>query len=135
MATNSDRLIAEVLRAAPGATVVIGNVTDLATVVITFPPGATPEQQADAQAVVDSFDPSPDVHAAWELSQNRTKALTTALTRADDTAITVRAWLVATTKLINDRLEALGQTRVLEPEILSYIRANPTLGDPSDPTV
>lgn len=126
----TERLTAAVSVVCPIHGVSVRTPGDSSTVRIDFRYEATPEQRAAAQAVVDGFDWSEAAQSAWELTRNRTTALTTALTRRDDTAITVRAWLVAITKLVNDRLESLGQTRVLESDILAYIAANPTLGDP-----
>lgn len=93
-------------------------------------PEATPEQIAAAEAVCAGFDSSPEAQAAWELSRNRNVALSTSLSRADDTAISVRAWLNAVIYLVNNRLEELGQPRVQLAEILGVIQANPTIGDP-----
>lgn len=97
---------------------------------IDFTTDATDEQRIAAQAVVDGFDWSDEAQAAWELAQNRNIALSTSLSRADDTAISVRAWLNAVIFLVNNRLEALGQPRVQLSEIMGVIQADPTIGDP-----
>lgn len=89
-----------------------------------------PELQAPAQAAIDAFDWSDGATTAWELTQNRNAALSTSLSRADDTAISVRAWLNAVIYLVNNRLEALGQPRVQLSEIMGVIQADPTIGDP-----
>lgn len=125
------RLDSDIRTVCPIAGISVGTPGDSGTVRIDFDPLATPEQRAAAQAVVDGFDWSDAAQAAWELGQARTRALTSFFARGDETAIAVRAWLSAYIFLANNRLEALGQTRVLAPEILAYIEANPTLGDPA----
>lgn len=79
---------------------------------------------------------------AERLEAERASALMGLLTRADATGIAVRATVAALTFLVNNRLEAisaqlqaLGQPglavpRVLQDEILAYLMANPTAGDP-----
>lgn len=94
------------------------------------PAGATPAQLAAAQAAIDSFDPSAVAQAAWELTRRRADALASFFSRSDDTAIALRAWLTALQTLVNDRLEAAGQSRVTEADVLAFIRSNPTVGDP-----
>ena len=64
------------------------------------------------------------------LAATRAEALTSLNTRADVTAVQVRALVEAIVYLINNRLESLGQKRVLAPEIFAYLAANPTIGDP-----
>jgi hypothetical protein len=78
--------------------------------VVAFLAGPTPEQRLEATRAV---------------------ALDTLLTRDDLTGVQVRAVVSAVVFLINNRLEALGQQRVLEAEILQFIAANPTVGDPA----
>lgn len=125
--TTAERLDALVRAACPA----IDGVSMSVPPRINFRPEATPEQRAAAQAVVDGFNPSDAAQAEWELDRARANALGTLLTRADDTGIAVRAILNAVIYLVNNRLEALGQTRVLEAEILAFIAANPTVGDPT----
>lgn len=124
------RLDAAVRAAAPIVGVSVGTPGVSASVRVDFDPAATADQRAAAQAVVDGFDWSDAAQAAWELSQSRTRALTSFFARSDETAIAVRAWLSAYIFLANNRLETLGQPRVLANEVLAYIAANPTLGDP-----
>lgn len=82
---------------------------DDAPEVVAFRAGPTPEQQLEATRAV---------------------ALGTLLTRDDLTGVQVRAVVAAVVYLINDRLEALGQPRVLEAEVLQFLATNPTVGDP-----
>lgn len=85
--------------------------------------------QADADAAFAAvMGHVPDPNAA--LNRTRAEALPTLLTRADVTGVQVRLVIAALTFLFNNRLESLGQPRVLESEILGYIVANPMLGDP-----
>lgn len=86
---------------------------------------ATPQPTAGEIAAV-----TQDEVDAARLAKVRTAAHTGLLTRGDDFPIGVRAITRAMTTLINDRLQAAGQTRVLESEILAFINANPTIGDP-----
>lgn len=124
------RLRAAVAAALPDAEVSVRDRDDRATWTFTRPPGATPQQVAAAQSAIDAFDPSIEAQAAWELDRTRYAALTGLLTRGDDIGIGVRAVTRAIVTLINDRLEALGQPRVMEAEILGLIAAVPTIGDP-----
>lgn len=124
------RLLSAIRPVCPVLGVSVGTPGDSSTVRIDYDPSATSAQQAAAQAALAAFDWSDEAQAAWELSQSRTAALTSLLTRSDDTAIGVRLALFAVCDTLNLRLVALGQPKVLLPEILSYIQANPTLGDP-----
>lgn len=125
------RLDNAIRAACPILGVSVGTPGDSGTVRIDFGPAATPEQRAAAQAVVDGFDWSDGAQAAWELAQSRTLALTTFLSRTDDTAIAVRLLLDAVCTLANDEFEALGRGRPLvAPNLMAYVAANPTAGDP-----
>lgn len=108
--------------------------------------GVTPD--SPAVAAVLALDLSEGAVAARALERTRAAALWGLLTRADDTGIAVRATVAALTFLVNNRLEhmnaqivALGGTafpepvRVLESEILAYLMANPTAGDPTPPNL
>lgn len=77
------------------------------------------------------------------LNAVRAAALMGLLTRSDEIGIAVRAVLAGLSSGINNRLEtidaqlrALGQpgipapVRVLDTEVLAYLSANPTAGDP-----
>lgn len=92
---------------------------------------------------VDLADRAP-LAPAERLGRTRAAALMGLLTRADDTGIAVRASIAAVTFLVNDRLELIDQqlralgapgipapVRVLESEVLAYLSANPTAGDPA----
>lgn len=96
-----------------------------------------------AVAAVLALDLSAEAVAARELNRTRNAALWGLLTRADEIGIAVRAVLAGLSSGINDRLElidtqlrALGQAgipapvRVLDTEVLAYLQANPTAGDP-----
>jgi hypothetical protein len=82
--------------------------------------------------------------AADKLAATRAVALGGLLTRPDEVGLAVRATVAAVTYLFNNRLEsvdaqlrALGAAgipapvRVQEAEILTYLMANPTVGDPA----
>lgn len=84
-------------------------------------PQPTPEQLAAV---------TPEQVDAARKAVARDAALSGLLTRPDDTAVGVRLALFAVVDLVNLRLAAMGQAKVLLPEILGYIAANPTLGDP-----
>ncbi|HEY1191065.1 MAG TPA: hypothetical protein VGE74_25755 [Gemmata sp.] len=101
-----------------------------------------------------SLDDVPGLTAEEVLAQTRAEALPALTTRADVTGLQVRTVADAIQTLTNDRLtflfaqvaqlkgitpEALEAefgrpARVLAPEILAYIGANPTAGDPAAPT-
>jgi len=127
---HSQRLDEAVAAVCPVRGVDVGTDGDSGSVVVRYAADATDEQKAAAQAVVDGFDWSPEAQAAWELARNRNIALSTSLSRSDDTAISVRAWLNAVIFLVNNRLEALGQPRVQLSEIMGVIQADPAIGDP-----
>lgn len=99
-----------------------------------------------ALAAVRDLDLSAGAIAARELTRTRWAALMGLTTRSDDIGIAVRAVLAGLSSGINDRLElidaqlrALGQAgipapvRVLDTEVLAYLTANPTAGDPFTP--
>lgn len=105
-------------------------------------PGYAEEPVADTDPELTAFLAGPT--DAELLGANRAAALATLLTRPDDTGIAVRASIAAVTFLFNNRLElidaqlrALGApglpdpVRVLESEVLAYLQANPTAGDPA----
>ncbi len=128
---STTRLHSAVAAAAPVLGVSVGTPGDPASVRIDFAPEATTAQRAAAQAVVAGFDWSDSAQAAWELAQNRTRALTAFVGRTDDTAIAVRLLLDAVATLANDKFEALGQGRPLTlDKLMQYVAANPTAGDP-----
>ena len=127
------RLYTAISAACPVVGVSVGTPGDIGTVRIDYGPAATAPQRAAAEAALAAFDWSDAAQSAWELSQTRTAALTGLLTRGDDIAIGVRAITRAITTLVNDRLAAAGQSRVLEAEILAFINSNPTIGDPVTP--
>ena len=124
------RLDVTIRAVCPIAGVSVGTPGDSGSVRIDYAPEATaPQRQAAADALV-AFDWSEQAQAAWELSVSRQAALTSLLSRQDETAIGVRAAIFAVCDLVNLRLEALGQPKVLMLEILQYIASNPTIGDP-----
>jgi hypothetical protein len=99
-----------------------------------------PIDDADPEVVAYRNPPAPP----FDLT--RYEALATLLTRGDVTAVQVRLVVAVVTFLINNRLEeistqlatlgapGLAVPRVLEPEILGFAAANPTLGDPAPPS-
>lgn len=97
----------------------------------------------DRFIVLNAADPAPlnlsDIPApvppvpAEVLNTKRALALSSLLTRDDETALAVRAMFSAVVFLVNNRLETLGQKRILQEEIIDYITANPLLGDPRKP--
>ncbi len=126
----TDRLTATIRVVCPVLGVSVGTPGDSGTVRIDYAPEATAPQRQAAVNALAAFDWSEQAQAAWELSVSRQAALTSLLSRSDDTAIGVRAAIFAVCDLINLRLEALGQPKVLMLEILGYIQSNPTIGDP-----
>jgi hypothetical protein len=126
------RLYAAVSAVCPVETVSVAEVGDPDSVTLSYGPGVTDEQKAAALSTVGAFDWSNATQAAFDLAARRMTALTSFFSRDDDTAIAVRAFFTAVIFLMNNRFESLGQTRVLATEILAFIQANPTIGDPSE---
>ena len=91
--------------------------------------GAAPD--SPALAALAALDVSPEAQAARELTRARGAALASFLSRSDPTALQVRALLNAIVFLFNNRFEALGQPRLLQPELLGYILQNPDIADPA----
>lgn len=92
---------------------------------------------------VDLNDRAPPTEAE-RVAATRAAALTGLLTRADDIGIAVRATVAAITFLINERLQHFNAqivalsgaaypepVRVLQADVLAYLMANPTAGDPA----
>lgn len=116
--------LAALLRAIPG----VGEVTYLGDRACVYDPGGI----AEADALIQGFDwDDAGTLAAWELGQARGEALATAVTRSDTIAIATRAMLRAVVTLLNDRIELLGGSRLTEADILAFVGANPTIGDPA----
>lgn len=79
------------------------------TASINFDDAATVDQRAAGQAVADSFDASPEAHAAWERQKRRDAAV--ALIRSKDPAIMlIRALATVVKRRFSALLVALGQT-------------------------
>lgn len=132
---NNAAQLSDALIAAGVPVVTVREYTDAGTgavaLEVVYPADATPEQRAAGEAVRSGFDTSPGARAARALAAARRAAFDGFFSRGDDTAIAVRAMFEAVLFLVNNRLQALGQTRVLKDEVVAYLMANPTIGDPT----
>lgn len=83
----------------------IGNRADRSTWTFDATPTATQAERDAAQAVIDSFDDSPQAQAAWESQQSRQSAVAAIDARSDEVGRVVRAAL----RLINASLNQIRQ--------------------------
>lgn len=98
---------------------------------IVYAAEATDEQRLAGEAILSGFDVSDEAQDLWQLMQSRNAALGSLLSRPDETGIQVRIVVDAICTLANNEFEALGRGRPLVAQnILAYIMANPTSGDP-----
>lgn len=77
------RVLAVVRAACPGADIVFGNLAEKGTWTLRFPSGATAEQRAAAQAVIDAVDVSKEIQKAVLLAELVQIDLDTFMSRGD----------------------------------------------------
>lgn len=87
------------------------------TASINFDDAATVDQRAAGQAVADSFDASPEAHAAWE-RQKRRDAAVALLNSSEPTMIAVRALATVVKRRVSTLLVALGKTPLTTTQLV-----------------
>lgn len=117
------RLHAAIAAVCPITGVSDGTPGDSATVRVDYDPGATTEQRAAAQAVVDGFDWSTEAQLAWERSRAVAQAISETMGGFAPANISDRVTLRYVLTLLNDVREHLGLTRIQEPDHLAGITA------------
>jgi hypothetical protein len=96
---------------------------------ITYASFATNAQKTTGAAVLAAFNWSDAAQKAWETKVVRDTVLDKLFTDNSDGFCALRLCVIAAISLVNQRLTALGQPAVTKPQLVQFIKDNPTLGD------